>query len=213
MFGFIPTADRMAAHRHKGLADFSITLVDIFSVVKPHLNIMDAVVGMEGTGPSQGSPVKLATAGVDRCHRAGCRGVHGGRIRSRFRPVARGSGEARFGTIKMDDIRVAGDSIASVKKRIRPPSNAVAMTLPFVQDFLNDLTAVRPYIKASECKKCRACIEVCPADAILTDGPFKIDEKKCIQCFCCHEMCDHNAVKLDKPPLVRLFEASLSRSR
>jgi uncharacterized protein (DUF362 family) len=38
---------------------FSQMLVDLFSCVPPHLTIMDAVVGMEGEGPSAGVPKKI----------------------------------------------------------------------------------------------------------------------------------------------------------
>lgn len=214
LFGFIPTADRLAAHREKDCAEFSVTLVDIFSVFKPGLNIMDAVVGMEGTGPSQGSPVNIgfiaASTDAVALDSVACHAVS-------FDPAAIPAidqGARRgFGKIRLSDIDVSGETINSVKKKIRPPSSAVAMFLPKFEDFINKSTEVRPYIATDRCVKCRMCAEVCPVSAIHTGDTFKIKDSVCIRCFCCHEVCPHSAVRLKKPVMVRLFEAAMSRRR
>ena len=60
MFGVIPHGFRHRYHREFIKNDvFSQMLVDIFSCVPPHLTIMDAIVAMEGEGPSAGSPKKV----------------------------------------------------------------------------------------------------------------------------------------------------------
>jgi uncharacterized protein (DUF362 family) len=63
MFGLLP--DKFKAKYHaKGI---SKVVVDINTVLKPHLTVIDGFVAMEGKGPTNGSPVKmdLIIAGKD----------------------------------------------------------------------------------------------------------------------------------------------------
>jgi uncharacterized protein (DUF362 family)/ferredoxin len=55
LFGVVPGATKVSYHsKLQDRARFCMGLVDIYTFVKPALNIMDAVVGMEGEGPSGG---------------------------------------------------------------------------------------------------------------------------------------------------------------
>jgi uncharacterized protein (DUF362 family) len=68
MYGVIPYGLRLEGHRRfLGRDSFSRMLVDIFSAVPRQLTLMDAVVGMEGEGPSAGYPknVGLIISGAD----------------------------------------------------------------------------------------------------------------------------------------------------
>ncbi|MGI6526026.1 MAG: DUF362 domain-containing protein [Caldicoprobacterales bacterium] len=60
LFGVIPGTAKAEYHlRMKKLEDFSDMLLDISTYVKPVLSIMDAIVGMEGQGPSAGDPRRI----------------------------------------------------------------------------------------------------------------------------------------------------------
>ena len=63
MFGLLPDKLKMKYHA-KGI---SKVIVDINTVIKPYLTVIDGFVAMEGKGPSDGSPVKmdLIIAGKD----------------------------------------------------------------------------------------------------------------------------------------------------
>lgn len=56
LFGLVPFRDRKRFHR--GI-DLSYALIDIAKVVKPHLNLIDAIVAMEGMGAHSGTPYSL----------------------------------------------------------------------------------------------------------------------------------------------------------
>ena len=63
MFGLLP--DKLKGKYHmKGISN---VIVDINTVLKPVLTVIDGFVGMEGRGPSGGTPVKmdLIIAGKD----------------------------------------------------------------------------------------------------------------------------------------------------
>jgi uncharacterized protein (DUF362 family) len=56
-FGAVPSPLKTEYHlRLPKVGDFSQALLDICSLVRPCLTVMDAVVGMEGEGPSSGDP-------------------------------------------------------------------------------------------------------------------------------------------------------------
>ena len=63
MFGMLPDKFKMKYHA-RGI---SSVIVDINSVLKPTLTVVDGFVGMEGHGPVDGDPIKmdLIIAGTD----------------------------------------------------------------------------------------------------------------------------------------------------
>ena len=212
LFGLMPTADRQAAHNHSKFRAFSSALVDIYSSITPALNIMDAVIGMDGTGPSQGKPFAwhalLASPDGVAMDAVGAAlmGLKPGEVLTTEFAARRGLGQG-----DLRNITVHGERIASLARRAKRPSPAVFNLLPMLGGLVNDISSVKPVIQAKDCKKCRSCVEVCPAGAIETEGDFRIDADRCILCFCCHEMCEHGAVKLKKAPLVRLAEVLYPR--
>jgi ferredoxin len=212
MFGFLTSRDRINAHTFSGFSTFSSVLVDIYSSIRPDLNIMDAVVGMEGTGPSQGKPVQLGwmlaspdAVALDAVAAAAA-GFNPGEILTTSFAGKRGLGAAN-----LDEIKVHGLNIEKARKRLKRPSAAVSALMPFLGGPLTELTQVRPRINTEECKQCRRCVEVCPAGAIDTKADFKINDNVCILCYCCHEMCEYGAVELKKPFLVKVAETLMPR--
>ena len=51
------------------------------------------------------------------------------------------------------------------------------------------------YFIAPRCKECRACIEVCPEDAITMNKDQKIDQKRCNLCMRCVEACLYGSLE------------------
>jgi Pyruvate/2-oxoacid:ferredoxin oxidoreductase delta subunit len=71
---------------------------------------------------------------------------------------------------------------------------------------LGKLVWVRPKPDENRCKRCGACIAICPTRAMNPkDGFPVIDYNKCISCFCCDEVCPHNAIDQDLSWLTKLF--------
>lgn len=56
---------------------------------------------------------------------------------------------------------------------------------------------LRYYIDMEACTGCRACIKVCPTEAITGEKkePHVIDDDKCVSCGACFDRCKFNAVK------------------
>jgi len=65
MFGTVPGFRKAEMHKiFPGHREFAAMIVELFSHVRPALNIMDAVLAMEGNGPSSGSPRELGLVAV-----------------------------------------------------------------------------------------------------------------------------------------------------
>lgn len=209
LFGLIPGTDKVAMHaRFPHPVDFSRYLVDLACAVAsvcPMLCIVDAVVGMEGNGPTGGTPKPF-----------GC--IISGRnpfaVDTLCEYLLRLEGEvvttadARLRGLcpgGIDGLRIVGDEPASV---FRPEQVKHAETKP-----LNPLTHLpgflrpKPVVELATCTGCGACAESCPAKAIAIENrKARISYKKCIRCFCCQEMCRFCAVKIHKNFLLRLVK-------
>lgn len=111
MFGLLPTKFKAKYHA-KGI---SKVVVDINSVVKPTLTVVDGFVGMEGAGPIDGDPVRmdLIVAGKDvvAVDATCCRimGFDPHKVKHVWGAFERGLGE-------VDDIAVIGEKVEDVMR-------------------------------------------------------------------------------------------------
>ena len=116
LYGVVPGFYKSKFHIVSPQPDlFSETLVDIFQIVKPRLNIMDAVIGMEGAGPSAGEKrfmgaLFFSTDAV--ALDAVCSAAIG------YRPLTidttRIACERGLGTAKLEEIEIVGTTLEEV---------------------------------------------------------------------------------------------------
>ena len=114
MFGILP--DKFKAKYHaRGI---SKVIVDINTVIKPHLTVIDGFIAMEGKGPVDGSPVKmdLIIAGKDPVATdATCARVMG--IDPHEISHIRTAGQKGLGNI--DNIETVGSKIEDVQRKFK----------------------------------------------------------------------------------------------
>jgi len=195
-YGYLSGSEKIRLHAlAKGCRDFSEIVLDVYQVRPPDLTIVDAVVAMEGDGPSAGKPraVGKLVAGRDAVMVdlavAGIMGVDPMKI-DQLR-IARERGLLQK---DLESLEIEG-SLGEIT-RFKMPSN-FKRSLGF--SAFNVVGAVfrhgtRLEVLEDRCTKCEVCIEQCPVDAIkMTDYP-KVDNGKCIQCYCCHEICPESAI-------------------
>ena len=202
-FGCVHPQEREYLHKNfSEVEKFSQGIVDIFSVIKPkiNLNIVNAVVGMQGDeSPSYGNPIKIGYVIT------GSDAVSVDAISSKLtghRPLAipliYDAFKRKFGEADIRKIKVLGEELTSIKK-FDKHSNYENRN----KDRKSKEFVLQPKI-SKKCVKCGICFENCPVDAISGNkkSGFKINEEKCIQCYCCQEMCVHEAISLQKKWLV-----------
>lgn len=183
---------------------FATLLIDIYSAIRPKINILDGIVGMEGDGPSSGEPrnfsflaissdalildtvvTKLLDIPIEKVPYLNI-AKKLGLIQTHLDKTA---------IVKLDDI--------VVKPKIKyPPNYATNFSVPkFINNFINSFFISYPEVIRNLCKSCGVCKKHCPAGAIFLAKRAKIDRTKCIRCFCCQELCNFNAIRLKR----RLF--------
>lgn len=204
MFGAVATRTRKQAHILATYERFSGSIVDIYSVLRPRLAIMDAVVGMEGEGPRHGTPkqVGLILASKDP--------VALDSVASKligFDPMeiftTRDATARELGNGNLDEIEVLGERVERVAVDFKKPSGRRINMPPFIMKFADRLLKVQPVCVKEACDKCAICAKCCPVEAIDM-GPWpEIDRKTCIECYCCNEMCPTGAMEIRKSWLAR----------
>lgn len=212
MFGVIPGFRKGAFHKEAPRPEsFSRIIVDIFSAVQPHLTIMDAIVVMEGDGPSRGRPRRLGlllastdAVAVDAVA-AEIVGVPAEDV-----PTTRLAAEAGLGIGWPQGIRIVGESIESVAVApFQLTSNRRMEVLPpLIAGLLGPFFWMKPFIEGGKCEQCDACVDNCPTRAIARRGggePPRVDDELCITCWCCHEGCPSGAISIRKSWLLKRF--------
>jgi uncharacterized protein (DUF362 family)/Pyruvate/2-oxoacid:ferredoxin oxidoreductase delta subunit len=203
MFGAIPGFRKGQYHKEAPRPEmFAEVIVDIFSVAKPRITLIDAVVGMEGDGPSSGDPKYLGfllasedPVALDTVA-SKILGFKEGEIDSTGIAAKRGLGVNDF-----SQIEIAGECIEYVKPAsFRLPSNRLLKLVPkFLVDLLGPLVWVRPNIYNGTCTNCNICVINCPLQTISTGKQRPaFDYSKCVNCMCCQELCPQKAIYLEK---------------
>lgn len=209
MYGTVPGLTKVNYHKEAPKpSDFASLVVDIYSLSKPGLNIVDGVIGMDGSGPSAGNPKELGMILVSSdgvaldsyiCHILGKDPL---KVPTNKIAYERGLGEANI-----NEIEVLGHQLEVRKDFKWPPTlaSSINMVPNFIVKGLMKFYWSRPAIDPDLCTDCKSCVKSCPVEA-LTDGVNipEFNYPECINCLCCMEMCPKKAVYLDKSFLARL---------
>lgn len=207
-YGFLVGGDKARLHlEFPGYREFSELLVDVYRVRPPDLCIMDAVVGIQGNGPSNRSYYRAGKL------LASDNGVAMDAVMARMmrmkphkvRMLAYAS-EIGLGTIDVEGIVVNGNS--EPLKGFRKPAPGVPQLLgsTWIGAFFPDLGHPRFDVDEDSCNGCGRCADACPAGAIrLQDGIPEYDYDRCISCFCCMELCEQQAISLHDTIRTRVY--------
>lgn len=217
MMGVLPQREKWNMH----LSGLHQALVDLNRIVKPHLIVMDSIVGMEGWGPAMGYPVEmnLILAGTDV--------VAVDTVASRIMDIdvnhvkhLVAAGNQQLGIFDVAKIETKGENLDDVKRPFRKPPGLKVFEIygkaqykigRFLLDHFN--YDIRPIIKNLSlfhlpkpkldhrlCAKTGACISVCPESAIHMSKFPTIDYSKCSRCMLCYERCPEHAFLISRLP-------------
>ena len=215
IFGVIPGATKPEYHmRFPDTMAFSNMLVDLQEYFKPVIHIVDAVVGMEGNGPTAGSARKVGALLASRNPYAldmVCADLMG--LTRNDVPYLRAAWERGLGPADLSETVTDADLDMFRPERFRLVTRSKNVT--FSGDSLRSklyaavgahVLATKPGIDKHLCVLCGKCASICPAGAItIGKGPLRIDRSKCIRCFCCQEFCPKGAMQVTRHPIGKII--------
>lgn len=223
MFGVIPGLEKPAYHANfQNSDDFGRVMIDLNEVMKPRLQVMDAIMGMEGDGPHSGAPRKIGAVLASGDYSA--IDVATSRLMS-IDPfdVATIRAAIERGYLKDDlsDLAMVGDSPDSlIVKDFKGPSTYARPHKGSINNerglaivsYLIKESALRPRIISGRCIGCMKCLRSCPMKAItVVNKKPSINYNKCIKCYCCHEMCDEHAIALERSLAGKVISGIMNR--
>jgi len=209
LYGAVSGIMKVAYHtRLKDPRDFALLLLDLVDYLKPRLSVVDAVVGMEGDGPTWGRPrqVGYLVAGVNP--------LAVDWVMSQMMGFA-AEAVPLFQVAPPPPVEVWGVSLgqARIPDFVLPSPNTLEDGLEGLwwlpqrlKDYLGQELLPRPAVNPHLCSGCTLCEQSCPQQAIhLEEDKAMVDLDLCIRCWCCNEVCPTGAVALSRSRLGRLL--------
>src|SRR5665648_674294 len=202
MFGIIPGGKKAKLHTlNRSVKEFAELLVDIYQIRVPDLNIMDAITGMEGSGPTNGK-IRIINKIISSDNGLSLDSVMA--VMMGLKPATiellQVAKERNLGETDISNIIIDGE--LEVIPGFKTPNNGILQRIrKTAVPHIFNLASVKPIVNHNKCKICKKCIEVCPVSAMnLSDKYPEADRKKCISCFCCEEHCPYGAIILPSWP-------------
>jgi uncharacterized protein (DUF362 family)/Pyruvate/2-oxoacid:ferredoxin oxidoreductase delta subunit len=195
--------------------DFATMLVDLNTLIKPRLYIMDGIVAMEGNGPRSGKlkrlNVLLLSSDPIALDATACRIAC---LEPEIVPTSKPGEKAGLGTYHTENIELMGEALESFVDT----SFEINRTPPMpgsggrFRVFLKNRITQRPVIDKAKCTCCGTCITMCSVQPKAVDWhkgnesrPPRYDYDLCIRCYCCQETCPEGAIYLSSPLLARIY--------
>ena len=217
MFGTIPGIIKPEYHyRFPKYEDFADMIVDLDEYFHPVLSIADAVVGMEGNGPTAGTPKAMNCLIASHSpHTLDMVAAHILGFTREELPILDAAYRRGLVPEKYEDVKVIGNAenfVLSDFERV-----VERRSLQFTGDGKNPIKRLfgavagavlktKPVLKKDMCVGCGICRDICPAKAIvIKDKKAVIDRGACIRCFCCQEFCPKSAMKVHRTALAKIF--------
>lgn len=208
MFGVVPGFTKVGYHlRFDNTTAFTGMLLDLVMLIRPTLNIMDGILGMEGDGPGR-SGTPRNTGIVMMSDDPVAMDLVMGKIMDvdeKYNPYIRIARERGISSADWKNIEIIGAMLDEfIIRDFKLPKNAGQEKLienrfintyiiPWVRSSLNPY----PYADMNKCNNCGICQKVCPQKAIIcTENNVKFDYSNCTRCFCCSEMCTEGAIDI-----------------
>ena len=217
-FGTIPGVEKFEMHAtfpdYKDFGSMICDLCEMYCKTKSVIAITDAVIGMEGNGPTAGEARKIGAMLMSRNPFAS--DIVGetllgfaGTVPIVREGVARGLAPEDISGIELlgDDIKPL--LLTDFKEPETATNRAPSVLTVLSRGKIGRFFMPRPVAMADKCRGCGECVASCPQHTIeLTAKNGKklahIRHKDCIRCYCCQELCPFEAIEVKKNWIIRI---------
>ncbi len=208
MFGAVPGTKKAEYHFRMAQYDyFANALIDIFLSIKPGFSIMDAVIGMDGNGPSAGNPKRLGfIAAGENAFDLDYICLHLVGINPESVPIIKQAINRGLCSSDIKQIKLCGEKLSNIKiTDFDVPKADALSSINFshnkIFNLMINILKPKPVFNHKICTGCNICADNCPAKIITVENHHpKLDMSKCIRCFCCQELCPQHAVTVKRLP-------------
>ncbi len=194
MYGCIPGGFKQKAHLiARNDFEFSEILIDLVLLLKPALNIMDAIYGLDGGPTAIGKPRKLGVILFSDDPFA-LDVIASKMIGYAPEDISYLIRAKERGLVDFDRIEIIGNfKQKRLKSLIKGEFAKETKESIFVTE-----TFVYPYVKNKKCNKCYKCVEFCVPQAIKigNNGYPVVNYTECVFCYFCLSNCPKNAIKV-----------------
>lgn len=217
-FGTIPGIEKFEMHAtfpdYKDFGSMICDLCEMYCKTKKVIAITDAVIGMEGNGPTAGDPRKIGAMLMSSNPFAS--DVVGetllgfaGTVPIVREGVARGLAPSDISGITLigDDIKPL--LISDFKEPDTAENRAPSALTVLSRGKLGRFFMPRPVAMPDQCRGCGECVASCPQhtiELVVKNGKklARIRHGNCIRCYCCQELCPFEAIKVKKNFVIRI---------
>ncbi len=218
MFGAIPGTKKPEYHfRFPNVSDFADMIVDLDEHYRPQLNLVDAVIGMEGNGPTQGTPRAMNAILASHSPHAvdlACAEMLG--FQPQEIPTLVAAQQRGLIPASAEQLQIAGDLAAFHVENFEKIETGNDVTFKnavgggvlgqLFSGVAGQALASHPQVEKKKCIGCAECARICPAKAITMKEKLPvIDRQACIRCFCCQEFCPVGAMKVKRTWIAKIL--------
>ena len=220
-FGVIPGIEKFEMHAtFPDYKDFGSMICDLCSMLcqtKEIVAITDAIIGMEGDGPTAGDPRKIGAILTSRDPFASDLASEtilgfAGTVPLVREAISRGLCPETASALEIFGAHPEVIALSDFKEPETAKSKSTSVLSFFSQGKLGRFFMPKPMPDLEKCRGCGECVASCPQKTITLvekNGKMKaaIHHADCIRCYCCQELCPFEAIYVKKNLIIRIVGA------